>query len=136
MPVIGKGREGWFLLLFLLQFCLYTGILTYYEHVVNGKDGLSTFVAVLGGMPGIITLSTASTIVFLEGLEMLSERYLKRRYEEGKEEGLKEVEVYRGREAWGRGRGRSRMGGIERRIAAENAGEEFNEPPPSGRNGK
>ena len=127
MPVIGKGREGWFLLLFLLQFCLYTGILTYYEHVVNGKDGLSTFVAVLGGMPGIITLSTASTIVFLEGLEMLSERYLKRRYEEGKEEGLKEgkAEASRTWEEWNR-----------RRIAAENAGEEFNEPPPSGRNGE
>ena len=42
-------------------------------------------------MPGIITLSTASTIVFLEGLEMLSERYLKRRYEEGKEEGIRWV---------------------------------------------
>ena len=74
MPVVGKSREGWFLALFVLQFILYTGILTYYEHVVNGKDGLSTFVAVLGGMPGIIALSTASTIVFLEGLEMLSER--------------------------------------------------------------
>ena len=122
MPVIGKGREGWFLLLFLLQFCIYTGILTYYHYVVNGRDGLSTFVAVLGGMPGIIALSTASTIVFLEGLEMLSERYLKRRYEEGKAEGqAEERKVW---EEW-----------LKRRIEVEAAGEEFNEPPPSGRNG-
>ena len=86
MPLVGKGREGWFLLLFVIQFCVYTAILAYYENVVNRKDGLSTFVAVLGGMPGIIALSTASSIVLLEGLAMLSERYLKRRYEEGKEE--------------------------------------------------
>ena len=119
MPVIGKGREGWFLFLFLLQFCIYTGILTYYQHVVNGRDGLSTFVAVLGGMPGIIALSTASTIVFLEGLEMLSERYLKRRYEEGRAEERKAWED------WNR-----------RRVEAEEAGEKFNEPPPSGRNGE
>ena len=91
--------------------------------MVNGKDGLSTFVAVLGGMPGIITLSTASTIVFLEGLEMLSERYLKRRYEEGKAEGR--AEVSRAWEEWN-----------QRRIAAENAGMEFNEPPPSRGNGE
>ena len=122
MPVIGKGREGWFLLLFLLQFCIYTGILTYYEHVVNGRDGLSTFVAVLGGMPGVIALSAASTVAFLEGLEMLSERYLKRRFEEGLKEGREEAS--RAWEEWN-----------QRRIAAEKAGVEFNEPPPSGLNG-
>ena len=119
MPLVGKGREGWFLLLFVLQFCVYTGILAYYENVVNGKDALSTFVAVLGGMPAVIALSTASSIVFLEGFAMLSERYLKRRYEEGKEE------AWRVWEDWNR-----------RRIEAEAAGEKFNEPPPSRRNGK
>ena len=52
---------------------------------------------------------------------MLSERYLKRRYEEGKEVGLKEgkAEVSKAWEEWNR-----------RRIAAENAGKEFEEPPP------
>ena len=54
---------------------------------------------------------------------MLSERYLKRRYEEGKAEGR--AEVSRAWEEWN-----------QRRIAAENAGEKFNEPPPSGRNGE
>ena len=54
---------------------------------------------------------------------MLSERYLKRRYEEGKAEGR--AEVSRAWEEWN-----------QRRIAAENAGEKFTEPPPSGRNGK
>lgn len=123
MPLVGKGREGWFLLLFILQFCVYTGILAYYESGVYGKDGLSTFVAVLGGIAGVIALSTASSIVFLEGLAMLSERYLKRRYEEGKEEGR--AEERKGWEEW-----------LKRRMAAEEAGEEFDEPPPSSRNGK
>ena len=119
MPLVGKGREGWFLLLFVLQFCVYTGILAYYENGVNGKDALSTFVSVLGGMPGVIALSTASSIIFLEGLAMLSERYLKRRYEEGK------AEVQKAWEEW-----------LKRRMAAEEAGDEFNEPPPSSENGK
>jgi len=70
-------------------------------------------------MPGIIALSTASSIVLLEGLAMLSERYLKRRYEEGQEERQKAWED------WNR-----------RRIEAEEAGMEFNEPPPSRRNGE
>ena len=147
MPLVGKGREGWFLLLFVLQFCVYTGILAYYEHGVNGKDALSTFVSVLGGMPGVIALSTASSIVFLEGLAMLSERYLKRRYEEGKEVGLKEGRE-EGREegkaegrAEGQAEGEARMSKVwedwfKRRVEAERAGREFNEPPPSSRNGK
>ena len=111
----------------MLQFCVYTGILAYYQNVISEKDGLATFVAVLGGMPGIIALSTASTIVVLEGLEMLSERYLKRRYEEGKEEGLREGAALTSKEweEWNR-----------RRLEAEAAGKEFNEDPPSYRNGK
>ncbi len=123
MPLVGKGREGWFLLLFVIQFCLYTAILAYYENVVNRKDGLSTFVAVLGGMPAIIALSTASSIVLLEGLAMLSERYLQRRYEEGKSVG--QAEERKAWEEWN-----------QRRVEAEEAGMEFNEPPPSRGNGE
>ena len=54
---------------------------------------------------------------------MLSERYLKRRYEEGMAEG--EARVSKVWEAW-----------LKRRTEAEEAGEEFREPPPSCRNGK
>ena len=67
LPLVGKGREGWFLLLFVLQFRVFTGILANYENAVNQKDALSTFVSVLGGMPGVIELSTASSIVFSGG---------------------------------------------------------------------
>ncbi len=135
MPLVGKGREGWFLLLFVLQFCVYTGIIAYYESVSNAGEGLATFVGVIAKMPGIIGLSTASSIVFLEGLAMLSERYLKRRYDEGKEVGLKE-----GR-AEGQAEGEARMSKAwekwnRRRMKAEEAGEEFREPPPSRGNGK
>ena len=63
------------------------------------------------------------TAVFIEGLEMLSERYLKRRYEEGMAEGqAKERKAW---EEW-----------LKRRITAEEAAEEFNEPPPSSQNGR
>ena len=48
---------------------------------------------------------------------MLSERYLKRRYEEGKEEGR--AEVSRAWDEWNR-----------RRVEAEREGREFEEPPP------
>ena len=61
---------------------------------------------------------------------MLAENYLRRRYEAGKAEGLKEGEergVAKGEpqaweawEAWN-----------QRRLAAEAAGQPFNEPPPA-----
>ena len=55
----------------------------------------------------------------------LAERYLRRRFQEGKEEGLEEGKQEGRRElsekvrAWN-----------ERRLEAERRGEEFNEPPP------
>ena len=61
----------------------------------------------------------------------MSERYLKRRYEEGKEEGLreglKEGTALTSKEwkEWN-----------QRRLRAEAAGKAFNESPPSYRNGK
>lgn len=54
---------------------------------------------------------------------MLSEWYLKRRYEEGRAEG--EARMSKAWEEW-----------LKRRTEAEEAGVEFNEPPPSSRNGK
>ena len=87
VPLVGKGREGWFFLLFTLQFCVYTGLAASHAHSVGGGGWLATFVGVLALMPGIIGLSSVSSIVFLEVIAMLSERYLKRRYEEGKAEG-------------------------------------------------
>ena len=106
---------------------MYTGIIAYYEYVSHSGDGLATFVGVMGKIAGVIALSTASSIVFLEGLAMLSERYLKRRFEEGKEEGRAEGEA-RMSKAW--------EDWLKRRMAAEEAGDEFNEPPPSSGNGK
>ncbi len=123
MPLVGKGREGWFFLLFTLQFCVYTGLAASHAHSVGGGGWLATFVGVLALMPGIIGLSSVSSIVFLEGIAMLSERYLKRRYEEGKAEG--EARMSKAWEAW-----------LKRRMEAEEAGEDFDEPPPSHQNGK
>ena len=57
---------------------------------------------------------------------MLAERYLRKRYEAGKAEGLKEGEergVAQAWEAW--------EAWNQRRLAAEKADHPFNEPPPS-----
>jgi hypothetical protein len=70
--------------------------------------GASPFVVVIAGQ----------TVILVEALFMLSERYLQRRYRQGKAEGLSEG--YKQWEAWN-----------NRRMAAEAEGRPFDEPPPS-----
>ena len=73
-------------------------------------------------------MSTAHAVVIVEGIAMLAESFLKRRYEAGREEGRAE-----GREA-GLQEGREMLRRWEewnrRRLAAEARGERFEEPPP------
>ena len=83
-------------------------------------------------------MSTAHAVVIVEGIAMLAESFLKRRYEAGLQEGRAE-----GREE---GRAEGREAGLQegremlrlweewnrRRLAAEDRGERFEEPPPGG----
>jgi hypothetical protein len=67
----------------------------------------------MDGLAPIIVFVTASTVLIQEGGEMLAERYLRRRFEKGKEEE---------RKRW--------MEWNKRRLEAEAEGKPFDEPPP------
>ena len=108
MPPIDKHREGIYLIIFTVQFIGWLVVA-----VLRDPDPI----AVLDVMAPATLVSTATTFVIVQGLIMLAERYLKRRYAEGKAEG--KAEAYEEIRDW-----------LKRKAAAESAGEEFNEPPP------
>ena len=96
-------RETYFIL-FNIQIIIALGLITWNE--VTSRRASDNFVDVLVAVcqsmaPVIITIAGV-TIVMVETLRMLSERYLKRRYRQGKEEGLEEglAEGQRRMEEW------------------------------------
>ena len=98
MPTVEKGRELWFLGVFLAQ---YIGglALIYWLGLRTGDLKLLDAGALA---TALIIMSTAHAVVIVEGIAMLAESFLKRRYEaglqEGREEGLQEG-LQEGREA-------------------------------------
>ena len=89
MIPIGKTREGRVLLLFTGKILAYAGWLIY------GKVAIDTAIE---RMSYVAITATATTIIIVEGWEMLSEKYLQRRYEAGQREG--KYEERRRWEAW------------------------------------
>ena len=121
MPTVEKGRELWFLGLFLGQ---YVGglALIYWLGLRTGDLELAEAGALA---TALIIMSTAHAVAIVEGIAMLAESFLKRRYEAGLQEGRAE-----GREE---GRGETQQRWQEwnrRRLEAEARGERFEEPPP------
>ena len=84
MIEVGKTREGRFLIVFLLQFLTFSGFLAYHEVTAIPTDAITTMLAILMGMASLGFLSAVNTVVAVEGVEMLAERYLRKRYEAGK----------------------------------------------------
>ena len=117
MLEVGKTREGRFLIVFLLQFLTFSAFLAYHEVTAIPTDAITTMLAILMGMAPLGFVSAVNTVVAVEGVEMLVERYLRRRYEAGLKEG--EAQAWEAWEAWN-----------QRRIDAEKADQPFNEPPP------
>ena len=77
----------------------------------------------------LIIMSTAHAVVIVEGIAMLAESFLKRRYEAGLQEGREEGRdegIQAGRremlQRWGEWN--------RRRLEAESRAEQFEEPPP------
>ena len=111
-------RELYFIL-FSIQVVVCTGLVIWYEVFVNtGDNGYETFMAIGRGASPFVVVIAGQTVILVEALFMLSERYLQRRYRLGKAEGLSEG--YKQWEAWN-----------NRRMAAEAEGRPFDEPPPS-----
>ena len=108
MPPVDKNREGVYLILFTVQFIGWLVMATLRD---------SDPIAVVEVMAPAVLVSTATTYVIVQGTIMLAERYLKRRYAEGKVEGKEEA--YEEMRDW-----------LRRKEEAEAKGEEFNEPPP------
>ena len=81
-----------------------------------------TYVHIATLAAALVVLAAAHSIILVEGIPMLAERYLKRRYEEGQAEGEKKGRAANQKlwEAWN-----------QRRLQAEAANQPFNEPPPS-----
>ena len=118
MIEVGKSREGQFLIIFLLQYLTFSGFLVYHEVTAVSTDAITTMLAILMGMAQLGFVSAINTVVAVEGYQMLAERYLRRRYREGKAEGRDEV--WQEWHDWN-----------ERRVAAEKEGLPFDESPPS-----
>ena len=84
MPTVEKGRELWFLGVFLVQ---YLGGLTLI-YWLGLRAGALTLPESAALATALIIMSTAHAVVIVEGVAMPSESFLKRRYEEGFQEGL------------------------------------------------
>ena len=129
MPSVEKGRELWFLGLFLSQYL--GGLALIYWLGLRTEELKLLEASALA--TALIIMSTAHAVVIVEGVAMLAESFLKRRYEaglqegraEGRDEGLDEGlragrrETQQRWEEWNR-----------RRMQAEARGERFEEPPP------
>ena len=89
MLSVGKTREGRFLILFVVQIAAWFALLLYHEITSASPRVIPIALAVAQGMGPIFIVVTGTTVVIIEGSEMLSERYTQRRYQEGLLEGEK-----------------------------------------------
>ena len=126
MIEVGKTREGRFLIIFLIQYLTFSGFLAYHEVTAIPTDAITTMLAILLGMASLGFLSALNTVVFVEGSEMLVEKYLRRRYQAGLKEGEEKGKAEGRSQAW-----HEWQAWNERRLEAEKEGRPFTEPPPS-----
>ena len=109
----------WHLLLFI-ALCVAGMVLRAVEQFpLHQRDDAVGFTnSLIDGSVSVIVVSAAISTAIVEGAMIFAEKYLKHRFERGLEEGA-ELERERWRD-WN-----------DRRIAAENAGEPFDEPTPA-----
>ena len=126
MLEVGKTREGRFLIVFLLQFLTFSAFLAYHEVTAIPTDAITTMLAILMGMAPLGFVSAVNTVVAVEGVEMLAERYLRKRYEAGLKEGAEKGKAEGLTEAW-----QVWQTWNHRSLAAEMDDHPFNEPTPT-----
>ena len=110
MIPVSAGREGLFLFLFLVQ---YVGGVLSIGYLVRSNPDIDYLEGAKLLAP-LIIVAAAHSVMIVEGIPMLAERFLKRKYNEGK------AEANRAWEEW-----------LKRKEEAEEKGEVFDEPPPS-----
>lgn len=119
--------EAWgvvYYILFSLQITVVICLISWQEIFHNTDDTpTETLIAIgQGTAPLVITIAAETLVILLtlEGTVMLAERYLKRRYEEGRKEVLRRQKRYNARlKAWN-----------ARRLKSVAEGEPFDEPLP------
>lgn len=114
-------RDAYFKL-FVVLVATTTGLVAWREIVQGVTQGyIETFLAIARGLSPVVIVVVAWSVVSVEVGRMFSEWYLNRRYAKGLAEGRAE----------GRARERKRWETWNRaRMAAEEQGREFTEPPP------
>ena len=125
---VPEDWQRWYLALFNIQILCLLGVVCWHE-VATAPDSagaIDVLVSVGSSMAGLIILVAAESIFLTDVTKMLftmiSDRYLRRQHAKGVAEGLTEGRTEE-RQRW--------LEWNERRMAAEAAGEEFTEPPPS-----
>ncbi len=84
-------RETSYIILFLILSLTGLGVVAWVEARQAVADSFAETVrAILSGMESVVVASGAFTYILIEGWKMLAERYEKRRYLEGRAEGLVE----------------------------------------------
>ena len=115
-------RDAYFKL-FVSLVIVATGLVVWHE-VAGGATGggVETFLAIARGLSPVVVVVAAWSVVSVEVGWMFSEWYLNRRYAKGLAEGHAEGQATERKrwESWNRAR-----------VAAEEQGKEFTEPPPA-----
>ena len=128
---VPEDWQKWYLALFNIQTLCLLGLVCWHEAATapDGAGAIDILIAIGTSMAGLIILVAAESIFLTDVTKMLftmiSEKYLNRREkigeERGRAEGLAEGHAEE-RQMW--------MEWNERRLAAEAAGEKFDESPP------
>lgn len=102
-----------------------------YREIADGGIEIATLIAIGESLGPLVLVMAAITVILVEGGAMIAERYQKIRFEAGLAQGLAQGQEQGQEEeraqwvAWNR-----------RRLAAEERGERFTEPPPATDNGQ
>ena len=122
MIPVSAGREGQFLFVFLLQYIVGITVIS----LLWWRDPSIDYLEAAKLLTPLIILATAHSVIIVEGIPMLAERFLKRKYNEGKAVGVAEgkaVGVANQNRAWEEW--------LKRKKEVEGNGELFDEPMPS-----
>ncbi len=94
-------------------------VLVAYREIADGGVEIATLIAIGESLGPLVLVMAAVTVILVEGGAMIAERYQKIRFEAG---------VQQERAQW--------IAWNQRRLAAEERGERFTEPPPATDNGQ
>ena len=133
---------GWYLFLASVQFLAALVLVVWQESRTFAEDGILQTILDMGqSLSPLVIIALVDSLLIVEGTAMLAERYLRERYnkgrevgrEEGKEEGREEGREEGKEEGMEKGREEADKAWSEwnrRREEAEKEGRAFDEPPP------